>query len=124
MNQVFLLIGINLSDTVPDETHPHGYGKEAFFWSFLAAIFIFVAGAAFSFYEGIRTAVQNDVHERSATELALAFGVLLIIPIGGADMPTVISLLNSYAGLASSAQGSGYKASVVPPVMNELQPGD
>jgi len=76
VNQVFLLIGINLSDTVPDETHPHGYGKEAFFWSFLAAIFIFVAGAAFSFYEGIRTAVQNDVHERSATELALAFGVL------------------------------------------------
>ena len=51
VNQVFLLIGINLSDTVPDESHPHGYGKEAFFWSFLAAIFIFVAGAAFSFFE-------------------------------------------------------------------------
>lgn len=76
VNQVFLLIGINLSDTVPDETHPHGYGKEAFFWSFLAAIFIFVAGASFSFYEGIRTAVQNDEHDRTATELALAFGVL------------------------------------------------
>ena len=37
--------------------------------------------------------------------LALAFGVLLVIPIGGADMPTVISLLNSYAGLAASAMG-------------------
>jgi NAD(P) transhydrogenase subunit beta len=37
--------------------------------------------------------------------IALAFGVLLVIPIGGADMPTVISLLNSYAGLAAVAMG-------------------
>jgi len=37
--------------------------------------------------------------------LALAFGVLLVLPIGGADMPTVISLLNSYAGLAAVAMG-------------------
>ena len=37
--------------------------------------------------------------------LALLFGVLLIIPIGGADMPTVIAILNSYAGLSASALG-------------------
>ena len=37
--------------------------------------------------------------------LSLAFGVLLILPIGGADMPTVISLLNSYAGLSASMMG-------------------
>ncbi len=37
--------------------------------------------------------------------LALVFGVSLVLPIGGADMPVVISLLNSYAGLASSATG-------------------
>jgi NAD(P) transhydrogenase subunit beta len=37
--------------------------------------------------------------------LSLAFGVLLIVPIGGADMPTVIALLNSYAGLSASAMG-------------------
>jgi NAD(P) transhydrogenase subunit beta len=37
--------------------------------------------------------------------LALVFGVLLIIPIGGADMPTVIAILNSYAGLAAVAMG-------------------
>ena len=37
--------------------------------------------------------------------LALLFGVLLIIPIGGADMPTVISILNSYAGLSAVAMG-------------------
>jgi NAD(P) transhydrogenase subunit beta len=37
--------------------------------------------------------------------LGLCFGVSLVLPIGGADMPVVISLLNSYAGLASSATG-------------------
>lgn len=37
--------------------------------------------------------------------MALAFGVLLVIPIGAADMPVVISLLNSYAGLADAAMG-------------------
>ncbi len=37
--------------------------------------------------------------------LALCIGVLMVLPIGGADMPVVVSLLNSYAGLASSATG-------------------
>ena len=37
--------------------------------------------------------------------LALVFGVMLIVPIGGADMPTVISLLNSYAGMSAVAMG-------------------
>ena len=37
--------------------------------------------------------------------ISLAFGVMMIIPIGGADMPTVISLLNSYAGLSAAAMG-------------------
>ena len=37
--------------------------------------------------------------------ISLAFGVLLIIPIGGADMPTVIAILNGYAGLSAVAMG-------------------
>ncbi|HDZ21452.1 hypothetical protein LCGC14_0124940 [marine sediment metagenome] len=37
--------------------------------------------------------------------LASAFGVMFVIPIGGADMPVVISLLNSYSGLAACATG-------------------
>jgi NAD(P) transhydrogenase subunit beta len=37
--------------------------------------------------------------------MALVLGVMLVIPIGGADMPVVIALLNSYSGLAGSATG-------------------
>lgn len=37
--------------------------------------------------------------------LALVFGIMVVIPIGGADMPVVISLLNSYSGLAACAAG-------------------
>jgi H+-translocating NAD(P) transhydrogenase subunit beta len=37
--------------------------------------------------------------------ISLLFGVMLIVPIGGADMPTVISLLNSYAGMSAAAMG-------------------
>jgi H+-translocating NAD(P) transhydrogenase subunit beta len=37
--------------------------------------------------------------------IPMLFGILMVIPIGGADMPTVISLLNSYAGLSAAAMG-------------------
>ena len=40
-----------------------------------------------------------------AVALSLVFGVMLVIRIGGADMPTVISLLNSFAGLSASMMG-------------------
>jgi NAD(P) transhydrogenase subunit beta len=52
--------------------------------------------------------IANPVHSPLFPVLIvvpLLFGILLIIPIGGADMPTVISLLNAYAGLSASAMG-------------------
>lgn len=62
-NQVFLLVGIKLSNEPADEEHPYGHGKERVFWAFLAAIFIFVSGAFFSLYEGIRGIVNPNEHE-------------------------------------------------------------
>jgi len=41
----------------------------------------------------------------TAMGFALLFGIMLVLPIGGADMPVVISLLNSYSGLAACAAG-------------------
>lgn len=62
VNQVFLLVSITLSDNPADEEHPYGHGKERFFWAFLAAIFIFVAGAFFSIYHGIEKLMAGGEH--------------------------------------------------------------
>jgi NAD(P) transhydrogenase subunit beta len=45
--------------------------------------------------------------------LALCFGVLFVLPIGGADMPVVISLLNAFTGLAASASGFALHSNVL-----------
>jgi cation diffusion facilitator family transporter len=58
-NQVFLLASLSSSERKPDEQHPFGYGKERFLWSFMAAIFIFVSGALFSFYEGVSELLEG-----------------------------------------------------------------
>ena len=48
---------------------------------------------------------EQDWAVPAIAALGLVFGVFLIIPIGGADMPTVIALLNAYAGLSAAALG-------------------
>src|SRR5688500_17323051 len=49
--------------------------------------------------------VEGDVLVVALIVAALVFGVLFVLPIGGADMPVVISLLNAFTGLAASAAG-------------------
>jgi cation diffusion facilitator family transporter len=60
MNQVFLLVSLSLGAREPDEQHPFGYGKDRFFWAFMAAVFIFVAGAVFSVYEGVHRLIGEE----------------------------------------------------------------
>jgi cation diffusion facilitator family transporter len=103
VNQVFLLIGLNLSRNGADEAHPHGHGKEGFFWSFLAAICIFVAGAAFSVYEGVRTLAQEGTHNRTTGELLLAFAVL-----GMAFAFESVTLAIAVRSLSRSARERGW----------------
>jgi cation diffusion facilitator family transporter len=52
-NQIFLLLGLRFYKKPASKKHPFGYGKERFFWSFIAAIFIFGVGATYAIYEGI-----------------------------------------------------------------------
>lgn len=52
-NQILLLVGNRASRKPPTETHPLGYGREIFFWSFVVAILLFSLGGLFSIREGI-----------------------------------------------------------------------
>ena len=71
-NQGLLLTSIKLGERDPDREHPFGYGKERFFWSFLAAVLIFVAGAVFSIGQGILELVRPQ----NESSYALVYGTL------------------------------------------------
>lgn len=73
-NQIFLLLGLRFYKRPPSTKHPFGYGKERFFWSFIAAIFIFGVGATYAIYEGI----DKLAHPHPPTNLVWAYGVLAI----------------------------------------------
>src|SRR5215218_5443156 len=71
-NQVFLLLGLRFYKRPASGKHPFGYGKERFFWSFIAAIFIFGVGATYAIYEGI----EKLRHPHPPTNLNWAYVVL------------------------------------------------
>ncbi len=79
MNEAFLLTALRRSDRPADDAHPFGYGKERFFWSLLAAVGIFVAGAMFSFFEGYRTLTEES--SAGAGGFYLSYGVLALAAI-------------------------------------------
>ena len=62
-------------------------------------------GSAFVIFIALVVSPAHTILFYAMCALALLFGVLLVLPIGAADMPVVIALLNSYAGLASAATG-------------------
>ena len=73
-NQIFLLLGLRFYKRPASAKHPFGYGKERFFWSFIAAIFIFGVGATYAIYEGI----EKLRHPHPPTNLGWAYGILAL----------------------------------------------
>jgi cation diffusion facilitator family transporter len=53
-NQVLLLYGLRRAERPPDSSHPLGYGREIYFWSFIVALLMFTIGAGLTLYEGIQ----------------------------------------------------------------------
>lgn len=60
LNELFLLTSLRRSERPADAQHPFGHGKERFFWSLLAAVGIFVAGAGFSLVEAYRSFTMSE----------------------------------------------------------------
>src|ERR1044072_5499536 len=69
-NQGFLLLSIARGRKKPDLEHPFGHGKERFFWSFLAAVLIFLAGAVFSIGQGVLEMIRPE----NESSYALVYG--------------------------------------------------
>jgi cation diffusion facilitator family transporter len=73
--ELLLVTALRRSERPADRVHPFGYGKERYFWSLIAAVAIFVSGAAFSVWEGVRTIVGGNEPLRHAW---VNYAVLLV----------------------------------------------
>jgi cation diffusion facilitator family transporter len=71
-NQILLLLGVRQSAKPPDESHPLGYGRDLYFWSFVVALLLFSGGGVFSIYEG----VHKLGHPEPVENVPLALGIL------------------------------------------------
>lgn len=72
LNQCLLLFGLKRGTRPADDRHPFGYGLEAYFWTFIVAFLIFLAGGVASIYEG----VQKILHPTPVGHVALTLAVL------------------------------------------------
>jgi cation diffusion facilitator family transporter len=86
-NQLLLLLGVKRARKAPDASHPLGYGRDLYFWSFLVALLLFTGGGVFSIYEGI----HKLGHPEPVQKVHLGLGILgfsLLIE-GGATLSNI-----------------------------------
>ncbi len=77
-NQILLLIGLKRASKPPDARHPLGYGRAAYFWSFIVALLLFSGGGVFSIHEGIHKLEYPEMPDHVGTGVGiLVFSLLL-----------------------------------------------
>jgi cation diffusion facilitator family transporter len=98
-NQLFLLRGQSASRFEADVRHPFGRGKELYFWAFMVAVFLFVAGGAFSVYEGIHKIIEAGDHAPQGLVFSLiVLGVAAVFEIFIAFRPALREFNRRRAG--------------------------
>ncbi|MFM2246579.1 MAG: hypothetical protein RL071_2653 [Pseudomonadota bacterium] len=73
-NQGLLLFGVKRAQQPPDASHPLGYGRALYFWSFMVALLLFTGGGVFSIYEG----VHKMMHPEPLTNVGWAVAILAV----------------------------------------------
>jgi cation diffusion facilitator family transporter len=104
VNEVFLLTSLRRSARPADSSHPFGYGSERFFWSLLAAIGIFVSGAAFSMYQAVEGFTGPAETEPPAYAWSYAVLGVAFVAEGASWIRAVVQLRRE-----SSAAGRGFR---------------
>ena len=89
-NQSLLLLGLKQSKRPPNKSHPLGYGRAVYFWSFMVAMLLFTVGGMFSIYEGI----HKIQHPEPIRQIAWGLGVLIFALVleGYATYSNVVSI--------------------------------
>ncbi len=78
-NELILLFALRSSRRPPDRERPLGYGPERFFWSFVAAVSIFVSGAVFAAVEGVRALLGSGEEAAGLTLSSVVLGVSFVL---------------------------------------------
>ena len=60
VTEVFLFVALKRGNRPPDAKHPFGYGRETYFWAFLASLATFGLGAGFAIWQGVKTIVDGE----------------------------------------------------------------
>ena len=95
-NQAFLLIADRRSRRAPDARHPMGYGREAYVWSLLAAVGLFVVGGTLSVWHGVSGIIHGD---STRGDYLLAYVVLAVsFALEGISFLQAMRQLRSDAG--------------------------
>lgn len=89
-NQILLLVGVRQAKKPATASHPFGYGRAIYFWSFMVALMLFLGGGAFSIYEGVHKIREPEPIERAWLAL-LILGISLVLE-GGATLSNIKEL--------------------------------
>ena len=107
VDQVLMLVSLRLGEREADEEHPFGYGKDRFFWTFLVAVVIFLAGAIFSIGDGVMRLAGKELVSGSLFGGGQRIWINYVV-LGIALASEGTSLARAYRQTREAAREAGY----------------